>query len=165
MNTAHEIHRQLRHHPIILHMKGTQEEPRCGFSAKAAAARKSTGFDFAYVEVLSLPLIMQALPEVSDFPTFPQHFIHGEIIGGSDIIERVRTLHPDAIIDVTGEDYSFELYVISNAFAGQTILQRQNPILALFKDDISSGNIHALSIKAKTPEEQSTQSGLVPIKL
>ena len=68
-------------------MKGTPEEPRCGFSAKAAAAMKSTGYDFAYVDVLSHPLIMQAPPEVSDFTTFPQLFINGEIIGGSDIIE------------------------------------------------------------------------------
>jgi BolA protein len=82
-----------------------------------------------------------------------------------EIIERVRTLHPDAIIDASGEDCSFELYVISDAFAGQTILQRQKPILALFKEYISSGNMHALSIKANTPEEQSTQSGLVQIKL
>ena len=68
-------------------MKGTPNEPRCGFSAKAAAAMQSTGIDFAYVDVLAAPLIMQALPEVSDFPTFPQLFINGEVIGGSDIVE------------------------------------------------------------------------------
>jgi monothiol glutaredoxin len=87
MKTTDKIRQQLQDHPVILYMKGTPEEPRCGFSAKAAAVMKSTGVDFAYVDVLSAPLIMQALPEVSDFPTFPQLFIQGEIIGGSDIVE------------------------------------------------------------------------------
>ncbi|MEJ2610126.1 MAG: BolA family transcriptional regulator [Candidatus Thiodiazotropha sp.] len=81
----------------------------------------------------------------------------------TDIIERVRTLYPDAIIDVAGEECSFELYIISDAFAGQNTLQRQKPILALFKEDIRSGAMHALSIKAKTPEERSGQNGLVQI--
>jgi BolA protein len=82
-----------------------------------------------------------------------------------DIITRVRSLHPDAVIDVAGEDCNFELYVISEAFAGQNTLQRQKPILALFKDDISSGTLHALSVKAKTPDEQAGQGGLVQLTL
>lgn len=81
-----------------------------------------------------------------------------------EIIERVRSLYPDAIIDVAGEDCNFELYVVSEAFAGQSILQRQKPILALFKEEIASGAMHALSIKAKTPSEQSKQEALVQIK-
>ena len=68
-------------------MKGSPRQPRCGFSAKAAAALRSTGVEFAYVDVLAIPLIMQALPEVLDFPTFPQRIINCEIIGGRDIIE------------------------------------------------------------------------------
>jgi acid stress-induced BolA-like protein IbaG/YrbA len=82
-----------------------------------------------------------------------------------DIIERVRTLYPDAVVDVAGEDCSFELYVIDEAFAGQNTLQRQKPILALFKDDIRSGALHALSVKAKTPAEQQGQGGLVQLTL
>ena len=82
-----------------------------------------------------------------------------------DIVARVRTLYPDAVIDIAGEDCSFELYVISEAFAGQNTLQRQKPILALFKDDIRSGALHALSVKAKTPNEQAGQGGLVQISL
>jgi acid stress-induced BolA-like protein IbaG/YrbA len=80
-----------------------------------------------------------------------------------DIIERVRSLYPDAVIDAAGEDCSFELYIVSEAFAGQNTLQRQKPILALFKDDIRSGKLHALSIKAKTPQEQNSTAGLVQI--
>ncbi len=87
MKTTNKIRQQLSDHPVILYMKGTPEEPRCGFSAKAATVMKTIGIDFAYVDVLASPLIMEALPEVSDFPTFPQLFIQGEIIGGSDIVE------------------------------------------------------------------------------
>ncbi|NEX21122.1 Grx4 family monothiol glutaredoxin [Thiorhodococcus mannitoliphagus] len=87
MKTTDKIRKQLEENPIVLYMKGTPSEPRCGFSAKAASALQSTGIEFAYVDVLAAPLIMQALPEVSDFPTFPQLFINGEVIGGSDIVE------------------------------------------------------------------------------
>jgi len=87
MKTTDKIRQQLQNNPVILYMKGTPDEPRCGFSAKAAGLLKSTGIGFAYVDVMANPLIMQALPEVSDFPTFPQLFIQGEIIGGSDIVE------------------------------------------------------------------------------
>lgn len=83
----------------------------------------------------------------------------------TEIIARVRTLYPEAVIDVAGEDCSFELYLVSQAFAGQNILQRQKPILALFKDEIRKGTLHALSIKAKTPEEQTGRAGLVQISL
>lgn len=87
MKTTDKIRKQLEDNPVILYMKGTPDEPRCGFSAKAAAAMKASGFEFAYVDVMASPLIMEALPEVSDFPTFPQLFINGEIVGGSDIVE------------------------------------------------------------------------------
>lgn len=87
MKTTDKIRKQIADNPVILYMKGSPEAPQCGFSAKAATALKATGIDFAYVDVLSAPLIMQALPEVAGFPTFPQLFIEGEIIGGSDIVE------------------------------------------------------------------------------
>jgi BolA protein len=82
-----------------------------------------------------------------------------------EIIRRVKSLYPDAGIDVAGADCSFEIYVIDDAFAGQNMLQRQKPILALFKDEIASGKLHAMSVKAKTPEEQQGQGGLVQIQL
>lgn len=81
-----------------------------------------------------------------------------------EIIERVRNLYPEAVIDAAGEDCNFELFIISEAFEGMNTLQRQKPILALFKDDIRDGKLHALSIKAKTPQEQSSQSGLIQIE-
>jgi len=89
MNTEEKIRKQLADNPIILYMKGTPDTPNCGFSAKAASVLKSTGVDFSYVDILASPFIMEKLPEVSDFPTFPQLFIKGEIIGGSDIVEEM----------------------------------------------------------------------------
>lgn len=80
-----------------------------------------------------------------------------------EIVQRVLSLHPDAVVDVAGEDCSFELYVISDDFMGRNTLQRQKPILALFKEDILNGTLHALSIKAKTPSEQAGPNGLVQI--
>ena len=83
------------------------------------------------------------------------------------IISRVSAHFPDAIIEVAGEDCSFQLYVISKQFEGKNTLQRQQSILALFKQELASGKLHALSIKAKTTKEQAIQagSGLVQIKL
>jgi acid stress-induced BolA-like protein IbaG/YrbA len=80
------------------------------------------------------------------------------------IIERVRTLHPDAVIGISGEDCSFQLSVVSQAFTGQNTLQRQQPILALFKKELRSGAIHALTIKALTPYEEATIAGLIQIR-
>lgn len=87
MKTTDKIREQLKDNPVILYMKGSPDLPQCGFSSKAAAVLKATGVPFAFVDVLAAPMIMQALPEVSEFPTFPQLFIEGEIIGGSDIVE------------------------------------------------------------------------------
>lgn len=87
MNTIDEIRKQPLEHSIILYMKFTPESPRCGFSTKAAAVMQSSGVYFSYVDVPSSPRIMQALPEFSEFPTFPQLFFKGEIVGGSDIQE------------------------------------------------------------------------------
>ncbi|MEJ2677465.1 MAG: BolA family transcriptional regulator [Gemmatimonadota bacterium] len=81
-----------------------------------------------------------------------------------EIRSKVRTLHPHAVIDVAGEDCSFELYVVSDEFAGRNTLERQRPILALFADELACGRLHALSVKARTPAEQSAQGGLVQIR-
>lgn len=89
MSTEDKIRKQLAENPIILYMKGTPDVPSCGFSAKAAAALKSTGIEFAYVNVLEAPFILEKLPSVSKWPTYPQLFIKGEIVGGSDIIEEM----------------------------------------------------------------------------
>ncbi len=83
----------------------------------------------------------------------------------NEITSRIIKLYPGAIVDVAGTDCNFEVYVISDSFDGISTLQRQRSILALFKDEITSGKLHALTVKAKTPEEQSAGSGLVQIQL
>lgn len=75
-----------------------------------------------------------------------------------DIAQRVRSEYPDAVIDIAGADCSFELHIVSEGFAGQGPLQRQKGVLALFKDELQSGALHALTIKAKTPEEKAAES-------
>ena len=72
-------------HPIVLFMKGTPQFPMCGFSSKASQALKACGANFHSVNVLEDPEVRANLPRFSDWPTFPQLFIGGELIGGCDI--------------------------------------------------------------------------------
>ena len=81
-----------------------------------------------------------------------------------EIIARVKALYPDALLDVAGADCNFKLYVISNAMEGMGLLQRQQSILGLFKDELASGKLHALSVKAKTQKEQAGGSSLLQIQ-
>ena len=76
-----------------------------------------------------------------------------------DIIHRIAELHPNAQIDVDGEDCSFAVYVVSDEFTGKLTMQRQQPILALFSQELSSGQLHALSVTAKTPKELESMGG------
>lgn len=83
-----------------------------------------------------------------------------------EIIARVKALYPDALLDVAGADCNFELYVISDAMQGMGLLQRQQSILGLFKDELASGKLHALSVKAKTQKElEAGNSSLLQIKM
>ena len=75
-----------RAHPIVLFMKGTAQFPMCGFSSRAVQVLQAAGADALHtVNVLEEPEIRANLPRYSDWPTFPQLFIHGELIGGCDI--------------------------------------------------------------------------------
>lgn len=89
MKTSEKIQKQLDENPIMIYMKGTPDQPECGFSKKAASYLQKTGVDFAFQNVLQSPFIFEALPEFSNFPTFPQVYIKGELIGGSDIVEEM----------------------------------------------------------------------------
>jgi len=73
-------------HPVILFMKGTPEAPACGFSARTVAALQSLGAQFAAVDILPDPRIRQELSAISDWPTIPQLFVEGELVGGCDIV-------------------------------------------------------------------------------
>jgi monothiol glutaredoxin len=73
-------------HEVILFMKGTPEAPACGFSARTVAALQATGAPFAAVDILPDPRIRQELSAISNWPTIPQLFAKGELVGGCDIV-------------------------------------------------------------------------------
>jgi monothiol glutaredoxin len=73
-------------HEVILFMKGTPEAPRCGFSARTVGVLDQIGKEFAAVDILPDPRIRQELSAISGWPTIPQLFINGELVGGSDIV-------------------------------------------------------------------------------
>lgn len=81
-----KIDDQVKSNPVVIYMKGSPQIPSCGFSARAAQALLSTGENFSFVNVIADPDIMTYLPEYADWPTFPQIYISGELIGGSDIL-------------------------------------------------------------------------------
>ncbi len=85
MDVLERIKNQVEAHPLIIYMKGTPQLPQCGFSSKTAEALKSLEIEFAYVNVLADPEIFQNLPRYADWPTFPQVYVDGELIGGCDI--------------------------------------------------------------------------------
>ena len=72
--------------PVILFMKGNPDQPACGFSARTVAVLQSLGQPFAAVDVLPDPRIRQELSALSNWPTIPQLFVEGELIGGHDIV-------------------------------------------------------------------------------
>ena len=73
-------------HEVILFMKGTPERPMCGFSARTAAALESLGAEYAAVDILPDPRIRQELSAISNWPTIPQLFVRGDLVGGCDIV-------------------------------------------------------------------------------
>ena len=84
--TLERIQQQISENPILLYMKGSPKLPSCGFSAQASQALMSCGEQFAYVDILQNPDIRAELPAYANWPTFPQLWVDGELIGGGDII-------------------------------------------------------------------------------
>jgi monothiol glutaredoxin len=80
------IKQQITENPIILYMKGSPQAPQCGFSAQTIECMVACGQRFAYVDILSNPEIRAALPGYANWPTFPQLWVEGELVGGCDII-------------------------------------------------------------------------------
>ena len=90
MDVLEKIQKQVDSAAIVIYMKGTPQFPQCGFSARAAQTLASTGVEFAYVNVLEDPEVFQSLPDFADWPTFPQVFLNGELIGGCDIVTEMH---------------------------------------------------------------------------
>src|SRR3954447_15230375 len=80
------IQQAIDEHPVILFMKGTPEQPACGFSARTVGALQTLGAPFAAVDVLPDPRIREELSGISNWPTIPQLFVGGELLGGCDIV-------------------------------------------------------------------------------
>ena len=86
MDINTRIKKQLDEHDILLFMKGTPEFPQCGFSGQTVAALNAIGKPFAFVNIFEDQEIREGLKVYSNWPTFPQLYVKGELIGGSDIV-------------------------------------------------------------------------------
>ena len=80
------IKQQISDNPIILYMKGSPQAPQCGFSSQTVQCMVACGQRFAYVDILSNPEIRATMPSYAEWPTFPQLWVEGELVGGCDII-------------------------------------------------------------------------------
>ena len=86
MDIFDTIKEQIESNGILLYMKGSPNQPQCGFSARTVQALMACGERFAYVDILSNPEIRANLPRYANWPTFPQLWIDGELVGGCDIV-------------------------------------------------------------------------------
>lgn len=203
MKTEDKIRKQLEENPIILYMKGIPANPQCGFSGKTVGILNATNIPYAYVNVLEAPFIREKLPSISHWPTYPQLFVNGELVGGCDIVEEMSnngSLLPllqagipkssaendslstydveklvkkginDADVIIEGEGCDLLITVVSTQFSDLTLVKKQQLVMATLKDSLASGKLHAVSVKAYTPDEwQALQmnkaSGLLQIRL
>lgn len=90
MDTLQLIQQQIANNPVILYMKGTPQFPSCGFSARVVHILKSLNAKVSYVNILENPQIRAELPKYAQWPTFPQLYINGELIGGCDIVTEMQ---------------------------------------------------------------------------
>ena len=204
MKTEDKIRNQLATNPIILYMKGVPTNPQCGFSAKTVGILDATQIAYAYVNVLEAPFIREKLPSISHWPTYPQLFVNGELVGGCDIVEEmskngslmpllnsaipqkdpaannalttneviqlVQQGLPDAKVLVEGEGCDLSITVISSQFTELALVKKQQLVLATLKAPLASGKLHAVSVKAYTPDEWQAlqinkEPGLLQIKI
>ena len=85
MDVNERIQKQLDSYPVLLYMKGTPDFPQCGFSAQTVAALRAVNAEFAFINIFEDPEIREGLKVFSNWPTFPQLYVGGELIGGCDI--------------------------------------------------------------------------------
>ena len=89
VDVTERIEQQLKSNRIVLFMKGTPDFPQCGFSAAASRALRACGAEFATVNIFEDPELREALKRYSNWPTYPQLYIDGELVGGWDIIQEM----------------------------------------------------------------------------
>jgi len=85
MDVNERIKKQLDSYPVLLYMKGTPDFPQCGFSAKTVSVLRAEGAKFAFINIFEDPEIREGLKAYSNWPTFPQLYVNGELVGGCDI--------------------------------------------------------------------------------
>lgn len=90
MDVLDTIRDQIENNPVIVYMKGSPNQPQCGFSARTVQALMACGERFAYIDILSNPDIRTTLPGYANWPTFPQLWVGGELIGGCDIVTEMH---------------------------------------------------------------------------
>ncbi|NOV28554.1 Grx4 family monothiol glutaredoxin [Methylomonas sp. EFPC1] len=86
MSAIDRIQAQLASHPVVLYMKGTPDFPQCGFSSRVVQVLQACNADYAHINIFEDPEVREALKEYSHWPTYPQLYINGELIGGCDIV-------------------------------------------------------------------------------
>ena len=103
MDVTQRIRQQLESNPVILYMKGTPDFPQCGFSASAVRTLEACGAKFAYVNIFEDPELREALKRHSNWPTYPQLYIKGELVGGCDIaLEMYRNGELKSLLEQAG---------------------------------------------------------------
>ena len=90
IDTTAIINKEIEENDVLLFMKGSPYQPQCGFSAKVAQILFSYDVEFSYIDVLEFPEVRENLPKISDWPTFPQLFVDGELVGGCDIVTEMH---------------------------------------------------------------------------
>ena len=103
MEVTERIKQHLSTEPVVLFMKGTPDFPQCGFSAQAVAALRACGASFAHVNIFEDPELREALKRYSNWPTYPQLYLNGELLGGCDItLEMFRSGELKKVLDEAG---------------------------------------------------------------
>jgi monothiol glutaredoxin len=90
MEVLDTIKQQIEENTVLLYMKGSPNAPQCGFSMRTSQALMACGQRFAYVDILSNPEIRSTLPQYANWPTFPQLWVKGELVGGCDIVTEMH---------------------------------------------------------------------------
>ncbi|SIS80120.1 Grx4 family monothiol glutaredoxin [Neptunomonas antarctica] len=109
MSVIDTIKEQIESNTILLYMKGTPRFPQCGFSSKSSEALMACGEKFAFVNILENQEIRSELPKYANWPTFPQLWVNGELVGGCDIIcEMAESGDLEALVKAAAADKSTE---------------------------------------------------------
>ena len=104
MDVIERIKSQLSSNPVLLYMKGTPDFPQCGFSAAAVRALSASGASFGHVNIFEDPELREALKQYSNWPTYPQLYVNGELVGGCDIaLQMYHSGELKSLIDETAK--------------------------------------------------------------